>query len=162
MADVNAWETKAYWEDRVRTASNLKDMIFKDGRRDEFWARADKLLEHYAAQGHVALEIACGYGRFSQAFAPDKYVGVDFCEGMVNLAREKYPQHTFVQLDAKTPGIITTKYSIIYEVNSLKSLGMTYEQFFERFAPMAKVAVVCVEADNTFIKQIYENGAANS
>jgi len=150
--------SKEYWEGRVKATKNLKDMIFVDARRDIFWERVDAQLAMWAAQGHVALDIACGYGRFSQAFATDKYVGVDFCEGMVNLAREKYPQHTFVQLDAKAPGIVTAKYDIIYEVNCLKSLGMTYEQFIEHFTPFAKVAVACLERDRFTISNVYPDG----
>lgn len=150
--------SKEYWEGRVKAAPNLKDMIFVDQRREVFWSRVDKQMESWAAQGFTGLDIACGYGRFSQAFAPDKYVGVDFCEGMIKLAQEKYPQHTFVQLDVRAPGIITTKYDIIYEVNCLKSLGMNYEQFIERFTPFAKVAVACLERDRFTIANIYPDG----
>lgn len=149
--------TKAYWEARVKQhGGDLDGMIFKDVRRDEFWRRAFAQLAPF--KDMYVLDVACGWGRFSQAFDPAKYVGVDFCDGMLELARKRYPDHTFMQFDVKGGGV-DGKYDIVYEVNSLKSLGMSYEQFFERFAPMARVAVVCIEADEFRQRNIYLDGS---
>ena len=143
--------TKEYWNNRVKQIPDMKDMLFLDGRREEYWTR----VRHYlmGMEPGEVLDIACGYGQFAKIFKPKDYIGVDFSQEMIKLAKEKNPDYIFICQDAKTftcePG------DYVIEVNSLRSLAMTAEQFIEKFKPYAKRAVVCLEADRFVIEQIY-------
>lgn len=138
-----------YWDERVRTAPDLKSMIFIDRRFDEYEARVRAILSGWKGS---ALDIACGYGRYS---AFDDYLGVDFSGEMLKLAIEKHPDKLFQQANIKSwkPD---RKFDYIFEVNSLRSLGMSQDDFLNLFTPFANKAVACLEADQFFIKQIYD------
>lgn len=143
--------SEAYWDDRVKRSKNLKQMIFIDSRFDEYEKRTRCLLETW--KDGSAIDVACGYGRFSDIFAD--YLGFDFSEEMVKLAHERNPGKRFSHMDVKKEGI-KAKADYVFEVNSLKSLGMDAETFFNLFSPHAKKAVACLEADSFIIKQIYD------
>lgn len=144
--------TKEYWNNRVKQIPDLKDMLFLDSRREEYWKRIRNYLT--GMEPAEVLDICCGFGQFAMHFDKDKYLGVDFSEEMIKLAYKYNPDHKFMQSDAKdyTP---TRKFDVIFEVNSLRSLNMTAEQFIEKFKPFAKRAVACLEADQFVIHQIY-------
>lgn len=48
----------------------------------------------------LVLEVACGTSRFSDLFGEDDYVGLDFSEAMLKLAKSKYPNRQYVRADA--------------------------------------------------------------
>jgi ubiquinone/menaquinone biosynthesis C-methylase UbiE len=58
----------------------------------------------YAVDASALLEVGCGSGYFSRILGshfPDvRYVGLDYSERMIRLARERYPRVTFVRGDA--------------------------------------------------------------
>jgi SAM-dependent methyltransferase len=129
-------------------------MIFVDARFDAFSERVRRQLAIWF-KGYSVLDVACGYGRFSDGF--EDYHGVDFCEGMIELAKEKYPQRADrFQLvpDAATfqPG---RTYDVVFEVNSCKSLGMNSGQFFDTFGQFATKYVVTLECDDFVIRHKY-------
>lgn len=126
-------------------------MLFEDGRFDEYERRVKELL--YAWEDYRVLDVACGYGRFAPIF--EDYTGIDFSSEMVALAEKKNPGKTFVCEDAKRVNLGHKKYDIVFEVNSLKSLDMTPEEFFEKYYDHARIAIACLEADQFIVRQIY-------
>lgn len=144
--------TKQYWNLRVKKVPDLKDMLFIDARRDEYWRRVRETLVIW--HNLKVLDVACGYGQFSDLF--DHYTGMDFSEEMIRLANEKHPSKTFELLDVAQAEYFSV-FDVIFEVNSLRSLGWTAEQFIKKFKPFAKIAVACLEADQFIIHQIYAN-----
>ena len=98
------------------------------------------------------LDVACGPGRFAQIF--EKYVGIDFSEGMLKVAREKNPTKRFEQIDVRTEKI-EGKFDIVFEVISLSSLKMTPEQFYGKWKGVAREFVICFEPDKFDIFPIY-------
>lgn len=143
MKTVGNPSEKDYWENRVLKAPNEKDMLFLDSRREEFWARVRKQLDQWKLLEVV--DVCCGYGQFSNIFLPNNYTGFDFSEEMLKLAKQKNPDKRFTQGDIKEL-VLDKNYDVVFEVNSLHSLGMTPEQFFEKFKNNGKV-VACLEAD---------------
>ena len=140
----------------MRSARNIDDMIFIDGRRDAFWQRVRRQLNVWKSM-HV-LDVACGFGKFAEEFEPPYYQGIDFSAEMLKIARQKFPHHKFSLKSAREepPEPADRKlYDVIFEVNSLKSLGMTAEEFITKFKPYARVAIACCEADRFSIEQIY-------
>ena len=147
-----AYRTREGWNDRVKNAKNEKDMIFLDGRREAFWVRVDNQLALW--KDLRVVDVACGFGRFAGGFDSGRYSGVDFSDEMIRLANEKYPNHHFQRFDIHEEDL-TLKPDIIFEVNSLKSLGMTAEGFINKFRPYARVAIACLEADRFTIENLY-------
>lgn len=145
------YRTPEYWNSRVLEAKNDKDMIFIDGRREMFWNRVIAQLSIWRSF-HV-LDVACGFGKFAECFEPPYYHGIDFSEEMLKLARQRFPYHRFTLGDAAEAPI--GKHDVIFEVNSLKSLGMKPEDFISKFKPYARVAVACLEADGFQIENCY-------
>lgn len=143
--------TPEYWDRRVTSIPDKKDMLFLDHRREEFWKRVREQLRLW--NGFNVLDIACGYGQFAEFFMPSTYTGVDFSLEMIKLAEKSWPEHKFVIGNAKEG--FYGKFDVIFEVNSLRSLGISAEEFIEKFSPHASVAVACLEADQFTIKQLY-------
>lgn len=138
--------TKEYWNNRVIKSPNEKDMLFLDARREVYWTNVHKQIAKWEGS---KLDLCCGYGQFSQ---DGEYLGVDFSEEMIKLAKTKYPDREFKVADVRK--YRAKKYDIIYEVNSLHSMGMTPEEFYNKFKKKAKI-IACLEADSFFI---WENG----
>lgn len=128
-------------------------MIFLDRRRDEFWRRVAAQFELWKDLN--VLDVCCGFGRWAGVWTPEKYAGVDFSEEMLKLAREKNPGHNFFLGNAKEDPCPKTEFDVIFEVNSLRSLGWSPEQFHERFSGLGSKAVACLEADKFTIYNHY-------
>lgn len=146
--------TEAYWNERVRTSRNRDEMLFVDARRDEFWRRVRRQLDDWAGQGYTVLDLCCGFGKYANTFIPAAYHGVDFSGEMIKLARKEQTMYTFEQADVRNyvPG---RQYDVILEINSLHSMGMTPQEFANKFSPYAKVSVATLEADSFIISQSY-------
>lgn len=127
-------------------------MIFQDRRFDAYTLKVKEIL--FAWKGYRVLDVACGYGRYSDCFIPQDYTGIDFCEEMLKLAAEKYPTYNF-ELHDIHEAQIQEKYDIVFEVNSLKSLDMSKAEFFEKYSKNATYAIACLEADEFDIRPIY-------
>lgn len=128
-------------------------MIFEDPRFDQYTMKVNTVLK--AFNKFTALDIACGYGRFCENFNPENYIGVDFSENMIDLAKKTYPKYIFENGDARKGGFTKRKYDVVFEVNSLKSLNMSAAQFIEEYGKYANLFVCCLEADEFIIRPVY-------
>lgn len=124
-------------------------MIFRDPRREEFWRRVRQQLSIW--KDVPALDVCCGYGQFADIF--EHYTGWDISEEMLKLADHKHPNKTFQSeniLDLESVSFS----GLVFEVNSLHSLGLTPQEFASKF-PKAKI-VACLECDKFTIFQNYK------
>lgn len=130
----------------------MKGVLFEDPRFDQYDQKVKELLKGFRKM--TTLDIACGYGRLAKCFSSDLYVGVDFCEPFIEKAKELNTGYLFEQVDIN--GFKTNrKFDVVMEVNSLKSLNMTREQFIDKFGGLATKFVMCLEADEFYIKPVY-------
>lgn len=143
--------TADYWNKRVKETPDLKDMLFKDPRREEFWRRVRNQLELWKDKN--VLDVCCGYGQFSQIFNPLDYTGLDVSIEMLKLAKSKDPHRQFLHYNILTDTWGQT-HDVVFEVNSLHSLGLTPQEFYEKFKNNAKI-IACLEADIFTIFQNY-------
>lgn len=60
-----------------------------------------KLLNFLIPPAKTVLEIGCGTGDFIDALNPGRGVGADISSKMIQIARRKYPHHTFIEMDAE-------------------------------------------------------------
>ncbi|MBN1953013.1 MAG: glycosyltransferase [Bacteroidales bacterium] len=78
------------------------DRFFRARQRNRYY---HKQLEKYFAfvipEGSRVLEIGCGTGNLLHAVKPSYGLGIDFSEGMINIARKQYPKLHFRSGDAE-------------------------------------------------------------
>lgn len=143
--------TSDYWDDRVKKSTNMKDMLFIDPRREEFWRRVREQLSLW--KDKRVLDVCCGYGQFSTVFDVRKYVGLDVSDEMLKLARTQAPQADFFKFNLLSD-TWRERHDVIFEVNSLHSLGLTPQEFYEKFKNNAKI-IACLECDVFTVFQNY-------
>lgn len=139
-----------WWNKRVNGHFNLKDLIYNDDYREQFWNRTDEFLANYSK--YSVADIGCGYGRFSKHFT--NYTGYDFSEEMIKLANKQNPNKNFYRRSCLED--LNEKVDIVFEVNCLHSFGVTREQFIEFYKKFARVAIICIERNGVTIEWVYE------
>lgn len=145
------FRTSEWWNNRVKERRhNLKDLIFNDDYREQFWANVDALLRLYS-ECSVA-DIGCGYGRFAKHFGD--YLGVDFSHEMLELAKKENPKKNFISGKCLDP--LPKRVDVVFEVNCLHSFGVSREEFISYYKQFARKAVVCVELNGVTIEWLYE------
>jgi len=143
-----------WWDNRVKELKhNLKDLIFLNDHREEYWRRVDELLSLY--KDKKVLDVCCGYGRFSNF---KDYTGIDFSSEMLKLAKEQNPDKNFILHNGKDG--YKGQYDIVFEVNSLHSLGITPEEFYDLYKDQADY-VMCLERNIFYIYNNYESRKSN-
>jgi len=151
MSDnIEDFRTKTWWNKRVdERKGDLKNLIYNDDYRDQFWGRVDDLLSSMSK--YSAIDIGCGYGRFSKHFKD--YLGVDFSDQMLNLALKENPDKKYAQLMCCEE--LPQRADIVFEVNCLHSFGKNREEFIGFYKQYANVAVICIERNGVVIEWLY-------
>ncbi len=73
---------------------------FSETRKKEIWPELKKLCKDIPENSAI-LDLGCGNGRLIEAFEKKiNYLGIDQSESLVNLAKERYPNHSFIVGDA--------------------------------------------------------------
>lgn len=100
-----------FWAARLRTAID-RDKLYHAvwvGGEDLWHAAARKhkaILGGIVAPGMSILDVGCGWGRLLTLLPPrwhGTYVGIDIVPAFLGLARAAFPQHTFLEHDAREP-----------------------------------------------------------
>lgn len=149
---------KAYWNWRtVEFLNNEQKMIWQapSWKYDITTYIYKDILHRFQELGYKSfLELGCGFGRFSEQFSPDEYMGVDFSDEMITLARKKYPNHRFEVGDWRDY-VPEKKYDVIFEVMITGLHDKDGLAFEERFSPFAKT-IIRFHPSNINIKYIDE------
>lgn len=69
--------------------------------RQEIWPELTFLFEDYLTEDEKVLDLGCGNGRWFKLFQKKKidYIGVDFSERLIKIAKRNYPQTKFQTAD---------------------------------------------------------------
>lgn len=87
-----------FWKERIDTA--VKDYFTVYVTSEVDWHRINKAhVKHFEKMSGKVLDAGCGYGRNSIYF-PD-YTGVDFSPDFIKMAKEKFPNKTFLEANLK-------------------------------------------------------------
>lgn len=62
-----------------------------------------KFIKRMYSKGKKVLDLGCGTGHAITLgdIEPEDYIGVDFSQGMIRTAKEKFPFHTFIEADIR-------------------------------------------------------------
>lgn len=71
-----------------------------------FYADDRRYMRFLIPEGLRVLDIGCGTGDLLAALRPAHGVGLDFSERMVEVARQRHPEHEFVVGDIENPAVI--------------------------------------------------------
>lgn len=90
-----------FWKKRIDTAQTLHYSVYV--ANDFLWETINNshrdILHRIISRNSKVLDAGCGYGRWSNRF--NNYIGVDFSPDFIKIAKEKYPNKTFIQANLK-------------------------------------------------------------
>ncbi|MBR1190573.1 glycosyltransferase [Bradyrhizobium sp. AUGA SZCCT0160] len=102
-------------------------------RKAAFFHSEDLLyLKFLIPAGSRILELGCGTGHLLAALKPSHGVGVDISSGMIEQARQTYPDLTFIQGDIEDPTFINSlsgPFDVILIMDTLGVLGDCQQTF---------------------------------
>ncbi|TRX71046.1 glycosyltransferase [Carboxylicivirga sp. M1479] len=99
-------ERRAYFESR---ASNW---IKYRKRRAYYWDSITRYCNYYIQEENSVLEIGCGSGELLSAIKGKNKLGIDFCEPILNQAKQQYPDIRF-ELMAAEDIQLTEKFDVV-------------------------------------------------
>jgi len=110
--------------------------------RYQIWEETKFLFNGYVMPGDKVLDLGCGNGRFFE-FLKDKdidYIGVDFSEKLIEIAKEKYPKIKFQVADALNLPSPNNYFDKIYSIAVLHHIPSERFriQFFEEVRRILK------------------------
>jgi hypothetical protein len=145
-ADINPQiedrSSEQYWNFRVKSHAKNEERMIWYGQEWK-WDSMEMISNHILSmfKDATVLDVGCGYGRYCELFDKDKYLGIDFSEEMIKLARKKYPAYRFEVADHRT--YVPEKTDVIFSVMSGNH---------PRLEEYAKVAFVVISPSETIIK----------
>jgi len=111
---------KKYAENLLKKTKQDYDKIAQEfsATRWRIWEEAEFLFNDYVMPGEKVLDLGCGNGRFFE-FLKDKdihYIGVDFSEKLIEIAKNKYPKLKFEVADALNLPFPNNYFDKIYSI----------------------------------------------
>lgn len=97
--------------------------------RQYIWKDIKPLLA-FAQEGNRILDLGCGNGRLYQLFADlsIQFTGVDSSAGLISIARESYPQASFLVSDMRQVSLEPQSIDIVYAIASVHHLPLEGQQ----------------------------------
>ncbi|MBI4649509.1 MAG: glycosyltransferase [Bacteroidia bacterium] len=116
-------------ENLIQYFDELSYKRFKWKKRNRFYHRMlEKYFSFFIPKHSNVIEIGCGTGELLNHIKPSYAMGIDFSEKMINIAKQKYPQHTFLVNDAENI-TINKKFDYIIVSDLLTSLWDVQKAF---------------------------------
>jgi len=106
--------------------------------RNQAWKEIEFLFNDYVIPGDKVLDLGCGNGRFFEILK-DKdvdYIGVDFSEKLIEIAKQNYPKVKFQVADALNLAFPNNYFDKIYSIAVLHHIPS--EEFRMQFLKEAR------------------------
>ena len=131
---------KEYAEDLLKKTKEDYNKIAPEfsATRYQTWKETEFLFNDYVMPGDKVLDLGCGNGRFFE-FLEDKdidYIGVDFSEKLIEIAKKKYPKIKFQVADALNLPFPNNYFDKIYSIAVLHHIPS--EKFRRQFLEEAR------------------------
>ena len=104
--------------------------------RERVLGEIEFLFNDYVMPGDKVLDLGCGNGLFFQFLKDIDYIGVDFSEKLIKIARKKYPKIKFQVADALNLPFPNNYFDKIYSIAVLHHIPS--EQFRMQFFKEAR------------------------
>lgn len=95
-----------FWKDRINTAvkEHYSVYVANDALWEHIFKTHQRIIQEVIPKDAYVLDAGCAYGRMCELFEPKNYEGVDFSPDFIEIAKKKYPNHSFeVQNIKKLP-----------------------------------------------------------
>jgi len=128
----------AHWDSIARKRDSWQ------GMGKWYHRRLAEIYRFYVTPNMRVLEIGCADGRLLAELKPAHGVGVDFSKEMIERAKERYPEITFIRADAHDLSAINESFDIIILsdlVNDLWDVQRVLEQIKHLTTPRTRIIV---------------------
>lgn len=150
---------KEIWKERIEKAKSSREHNSVYITSDGDWAYLNKVHEGILSKykNLKVLDAGCGYGRWSEMFS--NYVGVDFSEDFIDLAKGKYPNKQFIVADLKDLPFEDKEFDLAFCVSIREMIignlgGEVWEEMEKELKRVAK-QVLILEYTNPEQYEIY-------
>lgn len=103
-------------------------------KRSYYWDSITRFIDFYAGDDLKVLEIGCGTGELIGNIKGKDKSGIDFSQGMLDLARERYPDVNFIRMDAEHLEL-DDQFDLII-ISNLVGVLIDVQSFFESLKPI--------------------------
>lgn len=140
-------DKKEFWKERIEKAKHSREHNSVYITSDGDWNYLNNVHKEILSRfNHLkVLDAGCGYGRWSELFKD--YVGVDFSEDFIDLAKSKYPDKTFLVADLKSLPFADNEFDMAFCV-SIKEMikgnlgGEVWEQMEKELKRVARMVLL--------------------
>lgn len=105
--------------------AHVYDRLMSEKKYTGWSQLIDDIVEKYSITQGICLDIACGTGRVSRLLLNKGFevIGIDSSETMIDVARENYPEATFIKADIRDFKIEKNREKIAFAVSFYDSLN---------------------------------------
>lgn len=146
-----------FWQQRIGESLALGDLrlsVFRGVRQDK-WTNIDyahsRTLREYIGPGDVVLDAGCGYGRACEFMPGAIYIGVDFCNAFIQIARRQYPEKVFYQgdlTDLKCFGPESFDWAVCISIKAMMQDNLppsVWQKAKKELSRVTKKGIICLE-----------------
>jgi len=123
--------------------SVAKDRDRWKNKNSYYYRKIAQLLKFSIPEGSTVLELGCGTGGLLNDLKPSRGVGVDFSSRMVEIAKDKYPHLTFIEMDAENLAL-NEKFDYVVMsdmIGHIEDVQLMFERLHSVCHPKTKIVI---------------------
>lgn len=99
--EINKVDDPAFWKERLRRAKERGEIqmsVYESSayEMERFDEAHKRIIGKTIKLGDKVLDAGCGYGRATQWFTKDQYIGIDLSPDFISEAKERNPGYKFI------------------------------------------------------------------